>query len=216
MRRPRWTARPGCGGSPRHLPAARQPLSGLHPALDDLHARRLHHGYFRHRRRAGELDACAGDARHPRRLRPRPATARRGGVMSALPLLIPLVIVLMRKLEGRGGAAVSAITVDTGRRSSTRPAERMRRAARRRRYLTNAGGRCHQRRPVGVDAHADLQHDHGRARSRRATCSAIIVWPPKSIARQLLDRFDRGLLVSRVFLAPVRQQRLYRRDGDVH
>ena len=36
-------------------------------------------GLFRLRRRAGELDPCAGDARHSRRLRPGAAAARRRG-----------------------------------------------------------------------------------------------------------------------------------------
>ena len=47
----------------------------LHAALDDLHARRLQHGVFRLGRRPGAVDACAGDARHPRRLRHRPAAS---------------------------------------------------------------------------------------------------------------------------------------------
>jgi multiple sugar transport system permease protein len=41
----------------------------------------------------------AGHARHPQRLRDRATAPRRGAVMSALPLVIPLVIVLMRKLR---------------------------------------------------------------------------------------------------------------------
>ncbi len=84
---------------PRQLPAARQPLSDLHAALDDLLARRLQLGVLRLRRRAGRFDPRAGDARHPLRLRHGPAAARRGGGDSALPLLIPLVIILMRKFR---------------------------------------------------------------------------------------------------------------------
>ena len=47
------------------FPAARQSLSGPDPAGDDLSAWRLQFGLLRHRRRAGQFDACAGDARHP-------------------------------------------------------------------------------------------------------------------------------------------------------
>ena len=73
---------------------------------------RLQLGLFRHRRRPGQLDASAGDARRsPRHAfelgKPQLGVA---AVMSALPLLIPLVIILMRKLRDCGGAAVSTIT----------------------------------------------------------------------------------------------------------
>jgi multiple sugar transport system permease protein len=56
---------------PHHLSAARQPLPDLHAALDDFPARRLQRRHLRLRGRAGELDARAGDARHPQRLRHR-------------------------------------------------------------------------------------------------------------------------------------------------
>src|SRR6516165_5142719 len=62
-----------------YLPVACQPVSHLYAALDDLHARRLQYGLLRLRRRAGAVDACAGDAWHPQRLRGRSARARRGG-----------------------------------------------------------------------------------------------------------------------------------------
>ena len=84
----------------RHLPAARQPLSGLHPALDDLPAGRLQLGVLRLRRRAGAFDRMCW----PRSASATPSTWRSrelgvAAVMSALPLLIPLVIILMRKLR---------------------------------------------------------------------------------------------------------------------
>ena len=53
------------------------------------------------RRRAGNVDGRAGDARLPLRLRSRPPAARRRGDVSALPVLIPIVIVLMRRLQTR-------------------------------------------------------------------------------------------------------------------
>ena len=53
---------------PCEPPAARQSLSGVHAALDDLHARRFQHGLFHLGRRPGAVDACAGDARHSRRV----------------------------------------------------------------------------------------------------------------------------------------------------
>ena len=129
-------------------------------------------------------------------------------VMSALPLLIPLVIILMRRLKNYGGAAVSTITADTGpARSATRPAERMQRAARRWRYASNVGAAIlsvvllvwtlaplYNMVMVAFEAEGDVFSDH--------------LWPPNASGQQLLDRPDPGLLVSGVFLAPVRQQRL--------
>src|SRR5439155_240590 len=64
---------------PHHLSAARQPLPDLHAALDDFPARRLQRRQLRLRRRPGELDARAGDARHTQRLRDRSPAPGRGG-----------------------------------------------------------------------------------------------------------------------------------------
>src|SRR6516162_9050703 len=74
------------------------------------------------------------------------------------------------------------------------------------------GSRGAQRGPVGVDAYADLQHHHGvvRGRGRRVQRSSVAA---ERLGQQLLDRLVAGLLVSRIFLAPVRQQRLHRIDG---
>src|SRR5262249_22690702 len=63
---------------PCHRAAAGESLSGMHAALHPLDARRLHRRKFRLRRRAGKIDRCAGDARHPLCVRCRRAGARRG------------------------------------------------------------------------------------------------------------------------------------------
>ena len=66
----------------------------------------------------------------------------------------------------------------------------------------------------GVDARADLQHgaDLARARGRRVHRPYLAEGP---VARELLGRLDPGPLVSGALLAPVRQQLLHRRDGDI-
>ena len=65
-----------------------------------------------------------------------------------------------------------------------------------------------------VDAGADLQHGDGRAAvaQRRLHHRHLA---QAAVRLQLLDRHHRRLLVSRVFLAPVRQQPLHRRDDGV-
>ena len=126
-------------------------------------------------------------------------------VMSALPLLIPLVIILMRKLKNFGGTAVTTITADARPASApSRSSERMRRTARRWRYLTNAGAAVAQRCPGGVDIGAALQHGDGgvRGRGRRVQRPSVAL---AGVASQLLDRYHARLLVSRKFLASVRQ-----------
>ena len=117
--------------------------------------------------------------------------------------------------ENLGGTAVSTITVDTRPASAaTRPSERMRRTARRWRYLTNAGAAVLSAvllvwtlTPIYNIIMVSL-----RGRRRRVQRPSLAA---ASVRRRLLDRLDPGLLVSRIFLAPVRQQRLCRRDGDL-
>ena len=84
---------------PHHLPAARQPLPDLHAALDHLPARRFQRRHF---------VSGGGPANQTHVLatlgirdafeiaNPRLGVA---AVMSALPMVIPLVIILMRKLR---------------------------------------------------------------------------------------------------------------------
>src|SRR6185369_14794043 len=62
---------------PCHLAAAREPLSGLHPALHPLDDRRFHHRVSGLRRRASVFHGRAGHARLPLRLRRSPPIARR-------------------------------------------------------------------------------------------------------------------------------------------
>ena len=67
--------------------------------------------YLRHRRRAGQLDPCSGDARHPRRLRSRAAAAwRRGGDVGAA-ADDPAGDRADAQAEDRGGAAMSATAI---------------------------------------------------------------------------------------------------------
>src|SRR5207302_4439783 len=74
-------------------------------------------------------------------------------------------------------------------------------------------GRDPRRRPGRVDTGTALQHGDGvvRGRGRRVQRPSLAA---ESFRRQLRDRADPGPLVSRIFLAPVRQQRLYRCDGN--
>src|SRR5262249_45047203 len=68
----------------RHAAAAREPLSGLHPALDIVDLGRFHHRLSRLRRGARRPQPRARHARLPLRLRHRAALARgRGGVVGA-------------------------------------------------------------------------------------------------------------------------------------
>src|SRR5207302_1395532 len=126
---------------PRHLPAARQSLFGADPAGDDLSARRFQLGLLRDRRRASQLDASPGDARHSRRLRSGPAAARRRAGYVGAAVADPLGDHPDAPPETLGGTAVTTTTADVTRRASAsdRPAERMRRVARRWRYATNTG-----------------------------------------------------------------------------
>src|SRR5437867_11698250 len=120
-----------------HVSAARQPLPDLHAALDDFPARRLQRRHLRLRRRAGELDARAGDARHPQRLRDRPPAPRRGGRDVGAAAGDPAGDRPDAQAPYRGGAAMSTITADA--RLSSRALTRAHSPVRRRRYLRNAG-----------------------------------------------------------------------------
>src|SRR4029453_11288767 len=53
-------------------------VPGLHHALHDLGAGRFQRRALHLRRRAGAVDACAGDARHPQRLRTGRSPSRHG------------------------------------------------------------------------------------------------------------------------------------------
>ena len=69
MTRPRSMARPACAAS---LHVTFPLLANLYLVLTLLATIFLlgdfNSVYLRHRRRPGQLDACAGDARHPQRL----------------------------------------------------------------------------------------------------------------------------------------------------
>src|SRR6266853_3515424 len=122
---------------PHHLSAARQPLPDLHAALDDFPARRLQRRHVHLRRRPRELDARAGDARHPRRLRDRSSAPRRGGRDAGAAVGDPASDRPDAQAPHRGGAAISTIAADA--RLSSRALSRAHSSVRRRRYLNNAG-----------------------------------------------------------------------------
>src|SRR5262249_29412691 len=122
---------------PHHRPAARQPLPHQRAALYDLPARRLQCGHLHLRRRSRELDACAGDARHPQRLRDRAAAPVRGRGDVGAAARDPAGDLTHAQAPHRGGAAVSTITVDA--RVSARAEARARSAVRYRRWLSTAG-----------------------------------------------------------------------------
>src|SRR5713101_4806279 len=122
---------------PHHLSAARQPLPDLHAALDDFPARRLQRRHVHLRRRPRELDARAGDARHPRRLRDRSSAPRRGGRDDGAAVGDPASDRPDAQAPHRGGAAMSTIAAEA--RLSSRAVSRAHSAVRRRRYLNNAG-----------------------------------------------------------------------------
>src|SRR6266498_3486797 len=123
---------------PHHLSPARQPLPDLHAALDDFPARRLQRRHVRLRRRPRELDARAGDARHPQRLRDRSPAPGRGGRDVGAAAGDPAGDRPDAQAPHRGGAAMSTIAADA-RLAPSRALTRTRRAVRRRRYLSNAG-----------------------------------------------------------------------------
>ena len=102
------------------------------------------------------------------------------------------------------------------RRRPSRPAAAvpaaLRRVARRGATLVECGGGAGHRVLVLIWTLMPIYNMvHGRRSKPRAMCSATRSGPPQPVARQLLDRRHPGLLVPRAFLAPVRQQLLYRR-----
>ena len=146
------------------------------------------------------------------RLRARQAAARRRGGHVGAAAADPAGHHPDAQAARLGGAAVTTITLDArpasprhGRRSGcgAPPGAGA--------TLTNAGAALLSAVICAVDADAALQHGDGRRSRPRATCSATHIWPPQPSARELLGRPDPRPLVPGGFLAPVRQQRLYRR-----
>ena len=195
---------------PHHLPAARQPLSDLHAALDDLP-------------RSAISTRCT--------------FVSGGGPANSTHVLATLGIRdafdLAQPAARRGGGDVGAAAADPagdhpdaqaphrrrcsyehdhGRDARLAASPRASRgrcgAARRRRYLSEPGdggalprssscGRwCRSTTwcMVSLEPEGDVFTDH--------------IWPAGAVARELLGRPDPGLLVPGAFLAPVRQQRL--------
>ena len=84
-------------------------------------------------------------------------------MMSALPVLIPLVILLMRRVRSDRGAAMSIAL--TAIEAAYRP------RLRRRRRWTRVGSDGPRHRAADLDAAASLQHAADRARAMTATSS---------------------------------------------
>ena len=182
-------------------PADGEPLSGLHPARHGVRPRRLQRDvYFV----SGGGPAMSTEVLATLGIRyaftvalPRLGVA---AVMSALPVLIPLVIILMRKLRAVGGTTMSATT--SGRRIRPRRCTTGCSGAGSRRCACCSASCCSSGRSrrsttwfmIALDSHDDVFSGAHLAGA--------------SVAGQLPGRGDPGLLVPRAFLAPVRQQLL--------
>ena len=173
--------------------------------------------YLRLGRRAGAFHPCAGHARHPRCLRGRAARARRGGRADGAAAHDPAGADPDAQAAHDRGDAVTVAVDDAGlavagRRAGIGGARAARAAA----SLVERGGSAGHRRPgADLDAGSGLQHLHGVARveGRRVHRNDL------ARRNRRLDSFwiviTQGYWYLEAFLAPVRQQLLYRRRHGV-
>ena len=140
--------------------------------------------YFVSRRRTGEFDARAGDARHPLRLRHGPAAARRGGGDLGAAAADPAGDHPDAQVPDLAGAAMTSTTFgEFGTSAADRSqSQSMRRIARRQRYLSNALAAVLSVVRADLDDPADLQHRHGLARGpQRCVHRQDLVRPSPSL-----------------------------------